>query len=371
MKGKREMRRQGQPEVMDTRSKVSARCCNGELNAMTRRPMENVPLERSPRPSEEKGRILGEKEFYGESLCMQKVYEQIRQAASTDVPVLILGETGTGKELVARAIHLESDRREGLYIPVNLGAIPTELVGSELFGHERGAFTGAAERNKGRFEQAEGGTLFLDEIATIDEKMQVSLLRIIEQKEFYRLGNGRAVRANVRLIAASNEDLAALTSKGRFREDLYYRLDVFRISVPRLQERRGDVALLIERFLRRYSEEFAKNVVDISSECMGILESYKWPGNVRELKNVIQRAVLVCTEETLLPEHLPPRFLNGKNLRRESETVFEVGTSLDRMEREMIVRTLEAAGNNRTRAAELLGISRRALYNKLQKHNLR
>jgi two-component system NtrC family response regulator len=302
---------------------------------------------------------------------MQKVYEQIRQAASTDVPVLILGETGTGKELIARAVHLESDQRGGPYIPVNLGAIPTELVGSELFGHERGAFTGAVERNKGRFEQAEGGTLFLDEIGTIDEKMQVSLLRIIEQKEFCRLGSARAVPANVRLVAASNEDLSALARQGKFREDLYYRLDVFRISVPALRERRGDVALLIQTFLRRYGEAFGKRVAGISSECMAILESYGWPGNVRELKNVIQRAVLVCTGETLLPQDLPPRFLNGKNLTRETETVFEVGTTLDRVEREMIVRTLEAAGNNRTRAAELLGISRRALYNKLQKHNLR
>ncbi len=316
-------------------------------------------------------RTFDEHDFYGESLCMRKVFEQIRQAASTDLPVLILGETGTGKDLVARAIHSESDRRQGPYIPVNLGAIPTELVGSELFGHEKGAFTGAAERNKGRFEQAEGGTLFLDEIAMIDEKMQVSLLRIIEQKEFYRLGGGRAVPTNVRLIAASNDDLLELMKKGRFREDLYYRLDVFRISIPSLRERRGDVALLVEQFLERYSESLGKEVLDISSECMRILESYRWPGNVRELKNVIQRAVLVCPEDTLLPEHLPPRFLNGKNRKREEETIFEVGTTLDRMEREMIVRTLQASGNNRTRAAELLGISRRALYNKLQKHNLR
>lgn len=338
---------------------------------MNRMPTDVMASRRPFEPSGEGGPIFGKDKFFGESLCMRKVFEQIRQAASTDLPVLVLGETGTGKELVARAIHLESDRRGGPYVPVNLGAIPTELVGSELFGHEKGAFTGAAERNKGRFEQAEGGTLFLDEIAMIDEKMQVSLLRIIEQNEFYRLGGGRAVPTNVRLIAASNDDLLDLSKKGRFREDLYYRLDVFRISIPSLRERRDDVALMIEQFLKRYSREFQKDVVDISSECMQILESYGWPGNVRELKNVIQRAVLVCPEETLLPDHLPPRFLNGKNLTRERETVFEVGTTLDRMEREMIVRTLEASQNNRTRAAELLGISRRALYNKLEKHNLR
>ena len=321
--------------------------------------------------SQEGGHLFGDQEFYGAALCMKKIYEQIRQAAATDLPVLLLGETGTGKELVARAMHLASDRRAGPYIPVNLGAIPTELVGSELFGHEKGAFTGASERNKGRFEQAEGGTLFLDEISMIDEKMQVSLLRIIEQKEFYRLGGGRAVPADVRLIAASNDDLAELAKQGRFREYLYYRLDVFRISIPALRERRGDVALMTEKFLERYSRSFHKEVAGISAECMQILEAYPWPGNVRELKNVIQRAVLVCGQDTLLPEHLPPRFLNGKQRARSDETIFEVGVTLDRMEREMIVRTLEASGNNRTRAAQLLGISRRALYNKLQKHNLR
>jgi DNA-binding NtrC family response regulator len=329
-----------------------------------------MPSRRPVQPSGESRRFSSEQEFFGESLCIQKVFEQIRQAASTDVPVLILGETGTGKELVARSIHLQSPRREGSYIPVNLGAIPTELVGSELFGHEKGAFTGAAERNKGRFEQAEGGTLFLDEIAMIDPKMQVSLLRIIEQNEFYRLGGGKAVRTNVRLIAASNDDLAALAKQGKFREDLYYRLDVFRISMPSLRERQGDIALLTEKFLERYSRNFSKNLVDISSECMSILESYPWPGNVRELKNVIQRAVLVCSGEVVMPEHLPPRFLNGKKLTHGEESAFKVGMTLDRMEREMIVRTLEASHNNRTRAAELLGISRRALYNKLQKHNL-
>ena len=331
----------------------------------------SMTLRRPFQPSQEGGRLFGDQEFFGEALCMHKVFEQIRQAASTDLPVLVLGETGTGKELVARAIHLQSPRRAGPYIPVNLGAIPTELVGSELFGHEKGAFTGAAERNKGRFEQAEGGTLFLDEIAMIDAKMQVSLLRIIEQKEFFRLGGGKAVPTDVRLVAASNDDLAELAKHGKFREDLYYRLDVFRISMPSLRERRGDVALLTEKFLEQYSQAFNKSPVDISSECMGILESYPWPGNVRELKNVIQRAVLVCTEDTLMPEHLPPRFLDGKKPTSSDETVFEVGMTLDRMEREMIVRTLEASHNNRTRAAQLLGISRRALYNKLQKHNLR
>jgi transcriptional regulator with PAS, ATPase and Fis domain len=322
-------------------------------------------------PPEGGNRADGIEEIHGESRSMQRVFEQIYQAASTELPVLILGETGTGKELVARAIHQRSERSEGPYIPVNLGAIPTELVGSELFGHEKGAFTGAGERNRGRFEQAESGTLFLDEIATIDTKMQVSLLRVIEQKELYRLGGSRRIPTHARLIAASNENLARLVEQGRFRADLYYRLDVFRIPLPPLREREGDIPLLAEKFLERYSRDLGKDVYDISPDCGQSLESYPWPGNVRELKNVIQRAVLVCTGDVLLAEHLPGRFQNGGNRQRPpDEELFKIGTTLDSMEKRMILRTLENCGNNRTRAALLLGISRRALYNKLRKHSL-
>jgi len=334
--------------------------------------MDNTVL-RYPGPPQARGRDdTGIEEIHGESRSMQSVFQQIYQAASTDLPVLILGETGTGKELVARAIHRRSERRKGPYVAVNLGAIPTELVGSELFGHEKGAFTGAGERNRGRFEQAEDGSLFLDEIATMDMKMQVSLLRVIEQKEFYRLGGAKRIPTNARLIAASNEDVAGVVEQGRFRADLYYRLDVFRIVLPPLRERKGDISLLAEKFLGRYGRELRKDVVEISSEFMMALESYDWPGNVRELKNIIQRAVLVCTGEVLLPGHLPARFHNGGKYRRPSEEeFFKVGTTLDSMEKKMILRTLEKCGNNRTQAASLLGISRRALYNKLRKHSLR
>ena len=333
--------------------------------------MEDTILRRPVPPLRGVGLEGGFEGIYGESWSIRNVFEQIRQAASTDVPVLILGETGTGKELVARAIHERSERSRGPYIPVNLGAIPTELVGSELFGHEKGAFTGAGERNRGRFEQAHDGSLFLDEIATINEKMQVSLLRVIEQQELFRLGGCRRISTNARLIAASNENLTHLVSQGEFRADLYYRLDVFRIAIPALREREGDISLLAEKFLERYSRDLRKDVVEISSECMDVLESYKWPGNVRELKNVIQRAVLLCPGDVLLPEHLPARFHDGVNHRSPSEDLFfQVGTTLDSMERRMIVRALEKCGNNRTRAASLLGISRRALYNKLRKHDL-
>lgn len=305
----------------------------------------------------------------GNSKPMQEIYRQIRQAAATNMPILLLGETGTGKDLTAQAIHEQSKRNRGPYVAINLGALPSELVGSELFGHEKGAFTGAIGRREGKFELARNGTIFLDEIATIDVKVQVSLLRLIEQKTFQRLGGKTTIRTNARLITASNQSLSDLVEQGRFRKDLYYRLDVFRIVMPPLRERSGDIVLLIDAFLNRFNRSFKKHIVGVAPECVGLLESYDWPGNVRELKNVVQRAVLVCDGEVLLPDHLPPRFRKGKPAL--SRVSFEIGTPLEEVEREMIVRALAASRNNRKQAAALLGISRRALYNKLQKHNIK
>jgi DNA-binding NtrC family response regulator len=308
-------------------------------------------------------------QLVGHSKPMQEVYRQIRQASATDMPILLIGETGTGKDLAAQAIHEQSKRKDGPYIAVNLGALPSELVGSELFGHEKGTFTGAIGRREGKFEEAQDGTVFLDEIATIDAKVQVSLLRLIEQKTFQRLGGQQNIRANARLIAASNQNLPDLVEQGRFRKDLYYRLDVFRIDMPPLRDRGGDVVLLIDEFLKRFNRSFKKNIVGVAPECISLLESYGWQGNVRELKNVVQRAVLICEGQVLLPDHLPPRFKPGKPVR--SKVSFEVGTPLEEVERGMIIRTLSAAENNRKLAADMLGISRRALYNKLQKHNIK
>lgn len=304
----------------------------------------------------------------GRSGPMKQVYRQIRQAAATKLPVLLLGETGTGKDLAAQAIHKQSDRSRGAYVAVNLGALPAELVASELFGYEKGAFTGAAQQREGKFEQARDGTVFLDEIATIDEKVQVSLLRLIEHKKFHRLGGKRAVSTNARLIAASNQDLFDAVKQGFFREDLYYRLDVFRIVMPPLRERLGDIPLLVDEFLKRYNRSLQKDISGITPECVSLLEGYSWPGNVRELKNVIQRAVLVCEGDILLPEHLPPRFRPDRPAR--PIVSFRIGTPLKEVEHQMVTRALAAADNNRKRAAELLGISRRALYNKLRKFNI-
>jgi len=253
-----------------------------ELRLLVKTAIEKRPLYGTNLFLEAKKHEVKFEKLVGQSQPMQEVYRQIRQAAVTDMPILILGETGTGKDLAAQAIHKQSERRNGPYIVVNLGALPSELIGSELFGHEKGAFTGALERREGKFEQARDGSIFLDEISTIDEKVQVSLLRLIEQKKFQRLGGKRTISTNARLIAASNQNLSDTVEQGMFRKDLYYRLDVFRIIMPPLRERAGDVVLLVDEFIRRYNKTFQKNILGISPECISLLESYDWPGNVRQ-----------------------------------------------------------------------------------------
>jgi len=339
-----------------------------ELRLLIETSIEKRPVYGANLLLESKKGEVGFEKLIGRSALMQNVYQQIRQAASTDIPVLLLGETGTGKDFAAQAIHQQSSRDKEPFVVVNLGALPTELVASELFGHEKGSFTGASQQHPGKFEQADKGDIFLDEIDSIDEKVQVGLLRLIEQKTFHRIGGRKAISSSARIIAATNQNLLESVQKGTFREDLYYRLDVLRIVMPLLRERGGDISLLIDEFLKRYNLDFQKNILGISPECIGLLETYDWPGNVRELKNVIQRAVLICNGEVLLPKHLPPRFRSE----RPSYPVvtFEIGTPLHQVEREMIVRALAASKNNRKRTADLLGISRRALYNKLAKHDI-
>jgi DNA-binding NtrC family response regulator len=307
-------------------------------------------------------------DMVGATPSMQEVYRQIRQAASTDVPVLLTGETGTGKDLAAEAIHRLSARAHGPYVPVHLGALPSGLVASELFGHEAGAFTGADKRYAGSFERAHGGTVFLDEIATMPDTMQVSLLRLLETHRFNRLGGSHEVFADMRVIAASNEDLGEAVRARRFREDLLFRLDVLHLRMPPLRERKPDIPLLVDHFLERYNREFNKSILGISGECMARLDGYSWPGNVRELKNVVQRAALMCSDDVLKPEHLP-RSLQAEP--REPQRVsFPLGTSLEDVEREMVIQTLRYCDNNRSRAASMLGICRRALYNKLKRYGI-
>lgn len=304
----------------------------------------------------------------GRSSCMQQVYRQIRQAAATDIPVLLSGETGTGKELAAQAIHELSPRSEAPCVPVHIGSLPQDLVASELFGHIRGAFTGATHFRKGCFEIADGGTVFLDEIATIEQKMQVSLLRLLETSEFCRIGSQETIAVDVRVIAATNADLADEIRRGRFREDLYYRLDVLRIIMPPLKERRGDINLLVDHFIKNACDDFKKNVRGISSDFISCLEAYPWPGNVRELKNVIQRAVISSPGDILETSQLPKRI---RQFRDENVTLtLRVGMTIEEMEKELIIRTLESNRRNRTRTSKMLGISRRSLYNKMNKYEI-
>jgi len=308
--------------------------------------------------------------FVGESARIRKSYQSIIQAASQDISILLLGETGTGKDLAAHAIHQMSARKACPFIPVNLGALPTDLVASELFGHAKGAFTGATQSISGRFEQAKNGTIFLDEIDSIDEKVQVGLLRLLEHKTYHPIGSKRKIQSACRIIAASNVSFNDLLERETFRNDLLFRLDVFRIHMPALRECLEDIPILAQYFMDRYKRELNRPVEKIDRKCMDILVGYEWPGNVREFKNVIQRAVLVCSDDTLQVGHLPDRF---KQIRQKKAALVEipVGTTLDEAEKQMIQKVLELTRNNRTEAAKQLGITRRSLYNKLDKHGLK
>jgi DNA-binding NtrC family response regulator len=304
----------------------------------------------------------------GRSPAMQQVYRQIRQAAATEIPVLLSGETGTGKELAAKAIHELSSRSQGPCIPVHIGSLPADLVASELFGHEPGAFTGAQTGRKGCFEEADGGTVFLDEIATIDEKMQVSLLRLLETSQFSPIGGNECRSVDARVIAASNANLQEEVRLGHFREDLYYRLDVLHITLPPLRERHGDIHLLVDHFLKDACDTFRKMIRGVSSDFSSCLEAYPWPGNVRELKNVIQRAVVNCPGDILETAQLPKRLIHFQN--DDVTLTVKIGMSIADVEKELIRRTMEFAQGNRTRASQILGISRRALYNKIQRYRI-
>jgi len=307
----------------------------------------------------------------GVSLPMQEVFQRIIEAASEDISVLITGETGTGKDMVASAIHKKSRRRNGPYIVVNTGAISSELIATELFGHEKGAYTGAIEATRGRFEEAHGGTIFLDEISTINEKAQVSLLRVLETKTFRRVGGERDLCANVRVIAATNENVEELVQQKRFRDDLFYRLDVFHIHVPALRERPGGVSLLTNHFVPHFNAVYKKQVRAVAPETWRCLRSYSWPGNVRELKNVIQRAVLMAKREELTADLLPLRI---RAVAEANATVqhfpIHAGMTLDAVEKEFMLMTLASTKGNKKETAQKLGISRRALYDKLKKHGL-
>jgi len=305
----------------------------------------------------------------GESEPMQQVYHLVEMVAGSDVTVLLTGESGTGKELVARAIHHKSHRADGSFITLNCGALPETLFESELFGYERGAFTGALTTKAGRFELAHGGTLLLDEIGELSLKSQVDFLRVLETKEFRRLGGTKLVTVDARIIAATNRNLAEAVKQGTFREDLFYRLNVVPIHLPPLRERGDDIPLLVEIFLPEFCAQHQRALKHISREAMRLLRLYAWPGNIRQLRNLLERLVVTVRDPTILSEHLPEEIqVSREDLRT---IVVTLGKSLEEVEKEVIRRTLMEVTNHREKAASLLGISLRSLQYKIKEYGIR
>ncbi|MBM4127204.1 MAG: sigma-54-dependent Fis family transcriptional regulator [Nitrospira sp.] len=305
----------------------------------------------------------------GESEAMQRVYGLVEMVASSDVTVLLTGESGTGKELVARAIHHKSPRADGPFITVNCGALPESLFESELFGYEKGAFTGALATKAGRFELAHGGTLLLDELGELSLKSQVDFLRVLETKEFCRLGGTKVVTTNARIIAATNRNLAEAVKQGDFREDLFYRLNVVPINLPPLRDRGDDIPLLIETFLPDFCAQHKRPLKEVSKEAMRLLRLYAWPGNIRQLRNLLERLVVTVREEMIQPQHLPEEIQASKEDRRTM--IVTLGSPLEGIEEEVIRRTLIEITNHREKAAKLLGISLRSLQYKIKQYGIR
>lgn len=299
----------------------------------------------------------------------------MQQAIQSNITVLIQGESGTGKELIAKAIHYNSPRKNGPFVPVNCAAIPETLIESELFGHERGAFTSATARRIGKFEQANGGTIFLDEIGEMHPPLQVKLLRVLQEREIQRVGGTTNIPVDVRVITSTNKDLTSAMKEGKFREDLYYRISAFPILVPPLRERREDIPLLAEHFLNQANVRNRKSVTVISSEAMELLINYDWPGNVRQLENAIERAVLLETTEVLQPNNLPPELWSVSKRYSvafpwDSYFTGNKTFSLEEVEKRAIIHALKATGNNVLQAARALGVNRATVYRKMKKYNL-
>lgn len=312
---------------------------------------------------EEVERVSGR--IVGQSPMMRRVFEAIQRVSMTDVTVLITGESGTGKELVAREIHAASKRSQRVFVTVNCASLVKDLIESELFGHQRGSFTGASQTKLGKFELADGGTIFLDEIAELDVHLQVKLLRALQEKEIDRIGGASPIPVNVRVIAATNRDLVAMTDRGEFRQDLFYRLNVYPIHMPPLREHKEDIPLLVEHFLRRFGKALGKPAVRVETLALDLLMQYDWPGNIRELENVLQRAILLSPTATIDPDHLPKEIV-------EAETPVVSGQSLPEIEkgaresaaRIAIYRTLERTNWSVKESARMLGIPEKTLYDK-------
>ena len=316
---------------------------------------------------EELERRSGFASIIGRSAEMKQVFEMVRQVAPSRSSVLITGESGSGKEMIAEALHYNSPRKDKPFIKLHCAALTESLLESELFGHEKGAFTGAIARKRGRFELAHLGTLFLDEIGEINQNVQIKLLRVLEEKRFERVGGEETVEVDVRLIAATNRDLKEAISKGLFREDLYYRLNVVNIHIPPLRERKEDIALLVAAFLKEFTQENGRQIEGIDAKARLALYNYSWPGNVRQLRNSIESAVVLSKGTTITLDDLPP------NIRGDSGTNalrLSVGASLAEVEKEVIRSTLAREGGNKSRTAEILGIGRKTLHRKIEEYGL-
>jgi DNA-binding NtrC family response regulator len=307
----------------------------------------------------------------GNSPEMRKIYQVVEQAAPTNASVLITGESGTGKELVAQTLHQLSPRASFPFVAINCAAIPETLLESEIFGHEKGAFTGAADRRQGCFELADRGTLFLDEIGEMTPATQVKLLRVLQERTFRRVGGRTEQSVDVRVIAATNIDPAEAVQKGKLREDLFYRLNVFAFRLPPLRERREDLALLIQSFINEFNSSNQKSIAGVDHQAMRMIEQYAWPGNVRELKNVIERATILASGPFIEPKHLPGSLAHEPPVQHQPQVALAPGTTVEEAERRLIQMTLEHTRDNKTRAAEILGISLKTLHNKLNKLRLR
>ena len=337
-----------------------------ELTHLVKRALEQKALKiENTQLKENIDEIIKPDNFIGESFQMKKIFELVHTVAKTDTTVMIRGESGTGKELVAKAIHINSNRKYFPIITVNCGALAESLLESELFGHEKGSFTGAQFKRKGKFEMADRGTIFLDEIGSISLKMQIELLRVIETKQFNRVGGNELIKSDFRVITATNELLEELVKNGKFREDLYYRLNVFSIIIPPLRERRDDIPLLVNFFINKFSIMMNKPVKSVSKEAMEFLKNHDWPGNVRELENAMERAMVVGKTNSIMVDDLPFHLSkNNSEFNGDDKTLAGI-------ERKYILRTLNENNWNISKAAQILEIDRVTLYNKINKYSLR
>ena len=336
----------------------------GNLGEILQTRNENESLRRSLRDKGALGRLVGS------SPKMLEIFHLVEMVAPSTASVLITGASGTGKELVARTIHDMSPRRNKPFFPINCAAIPETLIESEIFGHEKGAFTGALERRTGCFELAEGGTLLLDEIGEMPVATQAKLLRVLEDHKLRRLGSKVETSVDVRVLAATNKVPDEAVEKGELRQDLYYRLNVFNIHMPPLRDHKDDIRELVKSLLAEMNKKHERKVADVSEAVLSLFQSYSWPGNVRELRNTLERAVIVCESGLVETKHLPPGF--GQNVRpavHDPDAVhLGVGTTVEEAEKQLILKTLQATTNNKTRAAEILGISLKTLHNKLKEY---